>query len=163
MNRIFVTGNAGSGKSTLAKELAKRKGIPFFSLDKIVWQENWQKTPKEERQKKIAGLLKKKSWVIDGVDYDILRAADTVIFLDIPRKISFYRVIKRNSRYLFSSRPDLPPNCPEILIIPTLVKIIWRFPGKVRPNILAEKNLRNDNSFVHITHKSQLEDYLAEL
>ena len=157
MKRILVTGNAGSGKSTFAKQIATEKDLNFYSLDKIVWKEHWQQTPKDEQKRMIAELIKKDSWVIDGVDYDILEAADLVIFLDIPRRVCFYRAVKRNIPCFFSSRPELPANCPEILIIPTLVKIIWRFPRRVRPKILANKERRSTDSFIHITNSSELE------
>lgn len=162
MRRIFVTGNAGSGKSTLGKEIARRTGIDYFSLDGIVWKEKWQKTSPEEQRQKIAELTAKEAWVIDGVDFDALDVADTVIFLDMPRRACFYRAAKRNRKYLFSSRPGLPANCPEILIIPTLVKIIWRFPNRVRPKILASKD-RRSGIFVHIRSNRQLKNYLNNL
>jgi adenylate kinase family enzyme len=152
--KVFVTGNAGSGKSTLGKELAANLGIEYVTLDKIVWKEGWQKAPDDEKKREISRLLSRDSWVIDGVSDEVLQAADLVIFLDYPRRVCFYRALKRNSRYLFSSRPELPPNCPEILIIPKLVKIIWRFPQRVRPHILAEKTKRgNKNAFIHVTSK----------
>lgn len=163
MRRIFVTGNAGSGKSTLGREMARLNNLNYFSLDSVVWQEGWQKTSSKERKQKIAELIKQDAWVIDGVDFDILEAADTVIFLDIPRRFCFYRAAKRSRKYLFSSRPELPANCPEILIIPTLIKIIWRFPSRVRPKILANKAKRNNDSFVHVSNKGQLVRYLNSL
>jgi adenylate kinase family enzyme len=163
MKRIFVTGNAGSGKSTLGKEIARRKNLEYYSLDAVVWKEKWQKSPPKEQKQKIAQLTLGNAWVIDGVDYDILKAADTVIFLDMPRRVCFYRAAKRNRKYFFSSRPELPAGCLEILIIPTLVKIIWRFPQRVRPKILADKARRNDGSFIHIKTSDQLKTYLDSL
>lgn len=155
MAKIFITGNAGSGKSTLGKRLANDLGLQVHGLDKIVWQEGWRKTPREERRKLIKKLISKPSWVIEGVDDDILRAADTIIFLDIPRRICFYQAAKRNWRYLFSSRPDAPPNCPEIQIIPTLIKIIWLFPSRVRPQIMKFNAKSADRKFIHIKTREQ--------
>ncbi len=160
--KIFVTGNAGSGKSTLSRHVAAHYGLEWYGLDKIVWKENWQKAPADERDKQIAQLLARPHWVIDGVSDEILKAADEVVFLDVPRRISFYRVAKRNWRYLFTSRPDLPANCPEVLIIPKLVRIIWRFPRRVRPKILAEKQNKGAG-FVHIRNNKELQVYLQSL
>ncbi len=162
MTKILVTGNAGSGKSTLARKIARSQNIPFFSLDKIVWKEKWQKAPSDEILQKTNVLIKKDNWVIDGVSYEVMAAADQVIFLDVPRKVSYWRTTKRNYKYLFRSRPDLPPHCPEILIIPKLIKIIWRFPVRVKPKILQEKERRSD-SFVHITSKAELRKFLESL
>ena len=66
------------------------------------------------------------------------RAADLVVFLDVPRRVSLVRCARRNAPYLFRSRPDLPERCPEVLIIPKLLKIIWQFPTHVRPQLLAD-------------------------
>jgi len=162
MKRVLVTGNAGAGKSTLGKRLADILNVPFHGMDQIVWKANWQKATKEEQQQKVAQLVAWESWVIDGVSYEVMAAADTVIFLDVPRRICFWRAAKRNRKYLFKSRPDLPADCPEVLIIPQLIKIIWRFPKRVRPNILAEKD-RRGNDFIHIRSKKDVEDYLLSL
>lgn len=158
-----MTGNAGSGKSTLGRIVAQKKSLPLFSLDSIVWREGWQKATSDEVRRGVSNLISKRAWVIDGVDYEILKAADVVIFLDFPRKVSFYRAAIRNRKFLFTSRPDLPANCPEILIIPKLIKIIWKFPKRVRPKILAEKIRRGDTSFVHIQNNKQLKEYLDSL
>jgi hypothetical protein len=57
----------------------------------------------------------------------------------------------------------LPENCPEILIIPTLIKIIWRFPTKVQPRIIEEKLKRTTSSFIHIQSMADLEHYLQSI
>lgn len=162
MKRVLVTGNAGSGKSTLGKSLATSLDLPYFGMDQIVWKENWQKTPEEEERQKVAELIAQEVWLVDGVSHEVMAAADTIVFLDMPRRVCFWRAAKRNSRYLFTSRPGLPANCPEVLIIPRLVKIIWRFPKRVRPKILAEKGRRGDD-FIHIRSKADLENYRATL
>ena len=160
MSKILVTGNAGSGKSSVAKKLARTLNHPLYGMDSIVWKENWKKTTSADRSKQVAAIIEQESWVIDGVDDEVMKAADIVIFLDVPRRVSYWRVLKRNKNYLFKSRPGLPAKCPEILIIPTLVKIIWRFPSRVRPKILAEKASREGTSFVHVRKWADLERYL---
>ncbi len=155
--RILITGNAGSGKTTLAKQVSTALDIPFHSLDRIVWQEGWRKTPANERQQQIEELVQEPSWVIDGVSFQVQESADLVVLLDIPRRACFLRVIKRNWRYLFKSRPELPANCPEIRIILTLCKIIWNFPNKVRPQILSKVQESSENQhFYHIKTKQEL-------
>ena len=161
--KIFITGNAGSGKSTLGRQIASSQNLQYYSLDKIVWKEHWQKTPADEKKSKVHELLIKSDWVIDGVDYDTLESADVIVFLDIARRICFYRAVKRNFKYLFKSRPELPANCPEIKIFPKLVKIIWNFPKRIRPKILIEKTKRSSDSFIHIKNNKQLQAYLIQI
>lgn len=164
MQRIFITGNAGTGKTTLSKQISKLLDIKSYGLDKIVWLPGWQMASTVDKAKKIAEITKQKTWIIDGVSESALKAADTIIFLDLPRRISYIRVIKRNWRYLFKSRPELPKNCPEILIVHHLFKIIWNFPVYVRPSIL--KHLRDNNeikNIFHIRSKHNLNDFIALL
>lgn len=163
MQRIFITGNAGTGKTTLSKQVSELLGIKAYGLDKIVWSPGWQMASTVDRAIKIAEITKKSSWIIDGVSEVALKAADTIIFLDFPRKISYIRVMKRNWRYLFKSRPELPKNCPEILIVKQLLKIIWNFPSYVRPSILKHlhesKGIKN---IFHIRSKHDLNDFMAK-
>jgi len=153
--RILVTGNAGSGKSTLGRKLAHELGLPFYSLDKIVWEPGWKKPSSQEQDRRISELTRQDSWVIDGVAYEIQDTADIVIFLDMPRRLCFWRASRRSLKYLFASRPDLPEHCPEILIIPTLIKIIWRFPVRGRVKIL-HKASTSPAHFLHVRSKKEL-------
>jgi adenylate kinase family enzyme len=137
MARILITGNAGSGKTTLARNIASRLDYPVHSLDKIVWQPKWRKTPESEKSQQLDELINQSEhWVIDGVSRKVMDAADTIIFLDVSRWRCLLRCAKRNVHYLFRSRPDLPDRCPEILIVPQLLRIIWGFKNNVRPAIL---------------------------
>jgi len=138
MKRIHITGNAGSGKSTFARKLGNALGYPVYGLDKIVWQSGWKKTPHGIKDTKIKELLAKPEWIIEGVSQAVQNSADVVIFLDVSRPTCYIRCLKRNWKFLFTSRPELPEHCPEILIIPQLVKIIWKFKSNTRLNILAE-------------------------
>ncbi|MDP1736593.1 MAG: hypothetical protein Q8L23_04045 [Caulobacter sp.] len=161
MTRIHITGNAGSGKSTLAAKLGRRLDLPVFGLDQIVWQPGWRKSPADWRKDREAELVAQPSWIIDGVSRTVLDAADYVIFLDVSRATSFVRCARRNWKYLFRSRPGLPENCPEILIIPRLVQIIWGFPINVRPGILDALSDRNGSHVVR--DKTTLERAIAEI
>lgn len=164
MERIFITGNAGAGKSTLSKKVSEILGMNNFGLDAVVWKAGWNVTPSEERIKLIAELIKPKTWIVDGVSKEVLKAADTIVFLDFPRRISYWRVLKRNWRYLFKSRPELPENCLEILIIRRLMKIIWDFRNKVRPSILnyIDKNNRIKNVF-HLCSNKEVKAFIRML
>ncbi len=162
MERIFITGNAGSGKTTLSKQIGKILKRDVINLDKIVWKPYWSLTPSAERSVQICNLIKSNRWIIEGVSKDVLKASDTVIFLDYSRRISYWRVLKRNLRYLFKTRPELPEKCPEILVIKKLIQIIWNFNNKVRPCILdhIEENKHVKNIF-HIRENSEIKSLLS--
>lgn len=164
MPRIHVTGNAGVGKSTLAARIATLVGAPVFGLDDIVWKSGWKKSDPEERVPKEQALCARPSWVIDGVSGLVRESADMIVFLDYARQVSFWRCAKRNWRYLFRSRPGLPPGCPEIRIVPRLARIIWRFPTQVRPTLLAEfERWKGQKTIVHIRSESELSVFMEHL
>ena len=38
MQRVLVTGSSGSSKATFARRLSEITGIPFVSLDALLWK-----------------------------------------------------------------------------------------------------------------------------
>lgn len=160
--RINITGNAGAGKTTLAYHLAKELELPMFSLDTIVWQPGWKKTPPEERKALEEELVRKPSWVIDGVSSQVRQASDLVIFLAVPRRICAWRGVMRSLRYINRTRPGLPPNCPEWRIIPRLLQIIWRFPSRGGIAIRNEATKRPDKYRI-LAHPYELKTIVEEL
>lgn len=61
---------------------------------------------------------------------------------------TLFRCAKRNWRYLCRSRPDLPENCHEILVIRKLLNTIWQFQDNVRPDILKSISQRPSSSYI---------------
>lgn len=155
-----MTGNAGSGKSTLALKMAELLNIPVYSLDLVVWGEHWQKVPQIQRTRAELALAAQSDWIIEGVSPLIGESADCIVFLDYPRWLCFVRCALRNVRYLFSSRPGLPDHCPEILIIPRLVQIIWRFPHKVKPLIEQQGGTK---IVYRLTSSREVAEFIAAL
>ncbi len=161
--KILVTGNAGSGKSTVSKILEDKLTTPRYNLDPITWDAGWKKAPRDVRNKKIDQIVSKSEWIIDGVSPQSLESSDKIVFLDYPRRVCYWRAGKRSLRYLFKTRPELPKGSPEILIVRRLALIIWRFPKLVVPNILAQKEKRTPNEFIHIHNNAELKDFLDSL
>ena len=112
MKKILVIGSSGSGKSTFARRLGKLLGLEVIHLDSLFWSSGWVETPKEEWRKVVAKSLEGDSWIVDGnysATMDLrLPVCDTVIFLEIPRVICVYRILKRVVTYKKGSRPDIP-------------------------------------------------------
>lgn len=164
MRRIFITGNAGSGKTVLSRKLGLIFGWSVKSLDQVVWQPGWVMTSYEERIKLTADIIKPETWIIEGVSSAVLQAADTVIFLDFSRKVSYWRLCKRNWKYLFRSRPELPEHCPEILIVKRLIKLVWNFYEHVRPTILKHLRAENKNKNIfHIRSNKDLKRFIKQI
>ncbi|MCT4780535.1 MULTISPECIES: DNA topology modulation protein [Exiguobacterium] len=138
MKKIMLIGSGGSGKSTLARQLGQRLGIRVHHLDSLLWRADWQAVPREEQQRIQKELVSRDDWIIDG-NYggtmDLrLNAADTIIFLDLPRTTCVYRILKRSIRYRHQARPDMAAGCPEKIDV-AFLKWIWNYPNVQRPDI----------------------------
>src|SRR5919198_3635557 len=98
--KIAVVGTSGSGKTTVARELARRLGVPHVELDALFHGPGWTETPAEEFQRRVAAATDSDGWVVDG-NYDsklgdlVLGRADTVVWLDLPLRVSLSRVTRR--------------------------------------------------------------------
>ena len=159
--RIHITGNAGAGKTTLATYLGEKMNLPVLHLDQIVWQPYWVKTPSDLRAQREQEWCSRDSWIIDGVSKHIRDEADLVIILELSRYLCIWRCLQRNIFYLFRSRPELPDNCPEILVFKKLLEIIWRFPKVVGSHLSSEAKVTTRYRF--IKSKSDLDATFREI
>lgn len=141
MRRIAVIGSGGAGKSTFSRELGGILGIAVTHLDRLYWRPGWQAMPDEAWRDTQRRLVAGEAWILDG-NYggtlDLrLAAADTVIFLDIPRRVCLWGVVQRRLRFRGRSRPDGPWGCPE-RVTREFLAWIWRYPVDRRPDVLAK-------------------------
>jgi adenylate kinase family enzyme len=100
VRRVSVVGNSGSGKSALAAALASRIGVPHVELDAIFHQPNWGELPVEDFRERVSEAIETNGWVVDG-NYSVVRdlvwrRADTVVWLDLPRRVVMGRIIRRS-------------------------------------------------------------------
>lgn len=153
--KIHITGNSGSGKSTLSRQLASKLTIPCVSLDSVVWNPGWQKADREEVHTKLDELLKPESWIIEGVSTRVLKAADLVIFLDIPTYQCLVNILSRFWSNGFKTREELPQNCPEYKGAFLALSIALKFNRNTRPLLLSAR--RENQRFITVTSHSQLE------
>lgn len=117
MKRVLVIGSPGSGKSTLATQLAQRTGLPIIHLDQEYWRAGWIETSKKEWLSRVANLIARERWIIDG-NYSgslamRLERADTVIDLEFPAALCVWRIVKRVATSWRRVRPDMAEGCPE--------------------------------------------------
>lgn len=139
MRRIAVIGCSGAGKSRLAKELAARLGVPAIHLDARYWRPGWVETPADEWEAKQPELFAGDAWVADGNFHGTLRhrtaRADTVVFLDFPRRTCLLGVFGRLLRQHGQVRSDMAPGCPERLDFEFL-HWVWNYRRRARPSTI---------------------------
>jgi adenylate kinase family enzyme len=139
LKRILVIGSGGSGKTTFARRLAERTNLPLIHLDALYWRPGWDPTPADEWLTKVEALVRTPAWIMDG-NYGgtlniRLAACDAVVFLDIPRLVCLWRVVRRQLQHGGQNRAELPAGCPERLTWEFL-KWIWTYPTRRRGAIL---------------------------
>jgi adenylate kinase family enzyme len=167
MQRILVIGSGGSGKSTVAKEIASRLDLPLIHLDALYWQPGWRAAETSEWERVVRELTAAPCWVMDGnyggtLDVRLPRC-DTVVFLDLPRVVCLWRVLKRRLEFHRRSRPDVAPGCPERLSW-EFVNWIWTYPKRRRPGILRRlAGLRADQRAIVLSSNRAVRRFLGGL
>jgi adenylate kinase family enzyme len=92
VRRVSVVGNSGAGKSALARRIAAALGVPYVELDAINHLPDWVPIDPDEFVARLDELTQGEGWVVDGnyrtvvVEGPVWKRADTVVWLDLPRR-----------------------------------------------------------------------------
>ncbi|GLY76927.1 hypothetical protein [Actinoallomurus iriomotensis] len=97
--RVLVAGISGAGKTTLARRLSVRWGLPRHELDALHHGPGW--TPRPGFLPDVRRLAAEDRWVTEDQYHRVLgdllwERADTVIWLDLPRRTVMWRVVRRS-------------------------------------------------------------------
>ncbi len=166
MKKILVIGSGGAGKSTFAKRLGAILNLEVIHLDSVYWRPGWVEPPKAEWKETVRGLLARDSWIMDG-NYsgtlDLrLEACDTVIFLDLPRLICLWRVVKRWRKYRNRSRPDVAEGCNDKLDW-EFVSWVWNYRNRSRPKIVERlKRSAQSKQVIWLRTPAEVERFLDD-
>lgn len=164
VRRVLVIGPGGAGKSTTAVRLAEALALPLVHLDALYWKPGWVKTADDEWRTTVERLAAEDAWVMDG-NYggtlDLrLAACDTAIFLDMPRLVCIWRVMKRAWVFRGTTRPDMREGCPERLTWEFL-RWIWTYRRKRGPDILSRLDaLRGEKDVVILRSTREVDEFL---
>ena len=151
----------------MAKAIAAKTGLPLIHLDQLFWHPGWVPTPDPEWDRVTDELIARDSWVMDG-NYGRtlpkrIAAADTVVFLDLPRVVCTWRSLKRRFNHAGRSRPDVAPGCPE-QVGWEFVRWVWTYPTRRRPGILQQRDaVRSDKKVVVLRTTAEVHDFVSSL
>jgi adenylate kinase family enzyme len=139
MRKILVIGSGGAGKSIFSRRLGEILSLEVIHLDALYWHPGWVETPKPEWRRRVEELVRRDSWIMDGNYSGTLdirfEACDTVIFLDLPRPVCVWRLLKRKALYRRGGRPDMARGCEEKLSL-EFIRWVWAYPKRTRPRVL---------------------------
>lgn len=163
MKRIVVIGSGGAGKSTFSRKLGAATGIDVIHLDTVFWRPGWVPTPKGEWERTVSEMARRDSWIMDGnfggTREIRIRACDTVVMLDLPRRVCMYRVIKRAIMYRGRNRPDMAEGCNEKIDLDFL-SWVWNYPNGGRERAFEEMKKFPDKRFVVLRSRGEAGEFL---
>jgi adenylate kinase family enzyme len=168
MKKILIIGSSGAGKSTFARRLHRATGLPLIHLDRLYWKPNWvETTDKSEWKRTIENALRGDAWILDG-NYSgtlemRLEKCDAVIFLDLPRLLCIYRILKRVALYKKGSRPDMADGCDERFDW-EFVKIVWNYPTRSKPKVEALLHrFESEKTIFRLHSQKEIEDFFVNI
>lgn len=165
--KIAVIGCCGAGKSTLARQMGELLKLPVVHLDAYYWQSGWVEMPAPQWRQTVNDLVQGPAWIMDGnysntVDIR-LPVVETIIWLDFPRWLCLRQVLKRIWQYRGKTRPDMAADCPERFDWGFL-QWIWDFPKRSRPKIVeALDRYAEGRQVIVLHHPSDVRRLLAEI
>lgn len=130
MKRIMIFGFSGGGKSTLARNMGEMLGIKPTHMDALHWKPNWTESSQEEKREKLAPILQRDTWIVEGnytkvLWQERLVLADTVILIDVNRFSCLYQAWKRSKIYKGRTRPDMGEGCTEKFDLEFVKWVFW--------------------------------------
>ncbi len=102
MKRVVVFGTTGSGKTRLAEQLSERLGLRVVELDALYWGRDWQPAPLDLFRYRVENEIRDGDWIVVGIYGQVRdltwRAADTLVWLDLPLPLVMWRLFWRTVR-----------------------------------------------------------------
>jgi len=166
--RILVAGTSGSGKTTLARRIATTVGVPHTEIDALYHGPNW--TPRDSFMHDVAAFAAQPTWVTEW-QYGkarplLLRRADLLVWLDLPRSVVMRRVVGRTAQRrltrtaLWNGNLE-PPLSTFFTDRDHIVRWAWRRHHENAQRVAAAVTSREDLSVVRLRRQREVDQWLA--
>lgn len=163
--RVMVMGPCGSGKSTLARRIGGLLDLPVTHMDQLRHGPGWVERSQVVFEADLLAAAAQPGWVIDGnyfgLSADRLVRADLIVMLDLPRRVTFPRIVRRIVTGYGRVRPDSAPGCPE-RFDPEFLWFSWRWQANKRPRWLKTVEPYRDKA-VQVTRDADVERLMTAL
>lgn len=99
----MIASASSCGKTTVGRALAERLEVRFVELDSLNHGPGWTEATAAQLRARVEPIVAGEAWVIDGgyrakLGDLVLEAADTVVWLDLPRREWVPRLFRRTIR-----------------------------------------------------------------
>jgi adenylate kinase family enzyme len=164
VRRVAVLGCGGAGKTTLARAIGASFGLPVVHVD-LLQREDGEVLSEAEWWARHDAVLEREAWVLDAMKLRLLdrrlAAADTAIFLDLPRRSCLLGILRRRLRY----RGRLVPEDGVVdRVNVDFLRWVWGFRRTTRPEVLELLASHADTTEVVIlTSRRAVRAYLSSL
>ena len=103
--RVWVVGSCGTGKTTVARRIARALGTSSAHVDDYIWLPGWRLRDRGEMLTLVERRLSGADWVMEGNLrpsaerlWAIADRADFIVWLDLPFRVTFWRLVRRSFR-----------------------------------------------------------------
>jgi adenylate kinase family enzyme len=166
--RILVAGTSGSGKTTLARRIAATVGALHTEIDALYHGPNW--TPRDSFMVDVASFSAQPTWVTEW-QYGkarplLLRWADLLVWLDLPRAVVMRRVVQRTTQrrltrtVLWNGNLE-PPLSTFLTDRDHIVRWAWRTHHENAERVAAAVTSRADLTVVRLRSQRDVDRWLA--
>jgi adenylate kinase family enzyme len=163
--RIAIIGVSASGKSVFSRELGERTNIPVTYVDALMWKPGWNYIGDETTVSKLIEISQKPEWIIEGyIEKEarpaVFENADSIVYLDYPRRVAVWRYIKRWWKHRKDARPELEGSPDRFSF--KFLKLVWTKGEAISlERFLA--GLSNQGKIIKLTSPRQAKIFLDKI
>jgi len=168
VQRVLVAGSSGAGKSTLAAELSRRLALPYTELDSLYHGPGW--VPRPQFLDDVRALIAGERWVTEWMYAEarpmMLARADTLVWLDLPRRTVMHRVLRRSVRRAVGRAPIFNGNTESFrdwLDPEHPIRWAWTTHSRVAVRVWAAMEQRPDLAVVRLASPAEARRWLRQL